>query len=142
MSSKELDNLVRIGHLKRERSNQMEIDGLLRNGRARLVDAKKSHNSLESRFDLAYNAAHAFSLAALRLRGYRPNKIRYIVFQALPLTLNLDEAVWRVLDKAHNLRNSAEYEGHFEVGEQLLNDLIKSADAVFKALQGAIKEQG
>jgi len=42
MTSPELENLVRSGHL-----------------------------SLEGRFDLAYNAAHALALAALRHRGYR-----------------------------------------------------------------------
>ena len=41
---------------------------------------------LESRFDLAYNAAHARCLAALRWHGYRPAD-RYIVFHALPHAL-------------------------------------------------------
>ena len=44
--------------------------------------------SLESRFDLAYGAAHALCLAALRHHGYRASK-RYIVFQILPDTLGL-----------------------------------------------------
>jgi hypothetical protein len=39
---------------------------------ARLTDSAKNSNSLESRFDLAYNAAHALCLAALRWHGYRP----------------------------------------------------------------------
>jgi predicted nucleotidyltransferase len=50
---------------------QQEIDGLLRSGAVRIADAERESNSVESRFDLAYNAAHAFSLAALRHRGYR-----------------------------------------------------------------------
>lgn len=33
-------------------------------------------------FDLAYSAAHALCLAALRHHGFRPSK-RYIVFQVL-----------------------------------------------------------
>jgi hypothetical protein len=66
---------------------------------------------VESRFDLAYNAAHAFSLAALRWHGYRPDKKRYIVFQALAHTLSLPAAQWRVLDDAHRRRNEVEYEG-------------------------------
>lgn len=44
--------------------------------------------AIESRFDLAYNAAHALALAALRARGYRSDN-RYVVFQALPHTLGL-----------------------------------------------------
>jgi hypothetical protein len=46
---------------------------------------------MESRFDLAYNAAHALCLAALRWHGYRPTN-RYIVFQGLPHTLGLADA--------------------------------------------------
>ncbi len=138
MSSKELDNLVRTGLLKSEPPKQAEIDGLLHAGRARLTDAMKLQNSIESRFDLAHNAAHSLSLAALRLRGYRPNKFRFVVFQVLPHTLGLDAGTWRVLDKAHSLRNSAEYEGHFEVNEQILTDLIKSTEAVLDALKKII----
>jgi hypothetical protein len=60
----------------------VEIDGLIRSGETRLRDAEIASLSLESRFDLAYNAAHALSLAALRCHGYRADK-RYVVFQAL-----------------------------------------------------------
>jgi hypothetical protein len=63
-----------------------EFAGLKRSGLVRLKDAENPANALESRFDLAYNAAHALSLAALRWHGYRPSK-RYIVFQVLPHTL-------------------------------------------------------
>jgi hypothetical protein len=66
MPSPHLDNLVRIGQLKAEAAAQAEIDGLLRSGAARIKDAENEQLSIESRFDLAYNAAHAFSLAALR----------------------------------------------------------------------------
>lgn len=48
-----------------------EIAGLKRTGLNRLKDAGHKANSLEGRFDLAYNAAHALSLAALR---HRPAK--------------------------------------------------------------------
>ncbi len=48
-------------------------------------DAANTSLSLEGRFDLAYNAAHSLSLAALRWHGYRASN-RYIVFQVLPHT--------------------------------------------------------
>jgi hypothetical protein len=51
----------------------------VRSGHARLKDTQTPGLSLDSRFDLAYNAAHAFSLAALRWHGYRSEN-RYIVF--------------------------------------------------------------
>jgi hypothetical protein len=66
----------------------------------RLRDAENATPSLESRFDLAYNAAHALSLAALRWHGYRSEN-RYLVFQCLEHTIGLEKPQWRVLDQAH-----------------------------------------
>ena len=116
-----------------------ELAGLLRSGQARLQDARNSALALESRFDLAYNAAHALCLAALRRAGYRSNQ-RYIVFQALPHTLGLGPEVWRVLDKCHNTRNLGEYEGMLDIDERLVKDLIAAAEAVSTALSVALKK--
>ena len=120
--------------LKPEAPDDIEIAGLLRTGIARLRDAQNTTLALESRFDLAYNAAHALCLAALRRMGYRSSN-RYIVFQVLPHTLGLGPEVWRVLDKCHNARNSGEYEGILDVDERLVTDLIASTDAVCRAIQ-------
>jgi len=79
--------------------------------------------SMDSQFSLAYGAAHALSLAALRWHGYRSEQ-RHLVFQCLPHTLGLEKAKWRVLDKCHTCRNLAEYEGHLEIDTQLLKELI------------------
>lgn len=125
----ELENLARIGKLKREAGAHSEINGLIASGTARLRDAKNITLSFESRFDLAYNAAHALALAALRHHGYRSDN-RYLVFQALPHTSGLALAHWRVLAKAHDKRNLAEYEGHFEIDEQLLIDMLAAAELV------------
>jgi hypothetical protein len=58
--------------LREEAPDAKEFAGLRRSGLARLSDAANATNSLEGRFDLAYNAAHALCLAALRWHGYRP----------------------------------------------------------------------
>ena len=129
MSNEKLDNLVRIGQLKAEDAKPEEIAGLVQSGLARLTDSKNDSLSVESRFDLAYNAAHALSLAALRSVGYRSGK-RYLVFQCLQYTLALPDEQWRVLDQAHRKRNIAEYEGSSEVDEQLLEALIRVTDEV------------
>ena len=50
MTSPELDNLVKIGQLKREPSRPDELDGLRRSGEARLSDAEKKTLAIESRF--------------------------------------------------------------------------------------------
>jgi hypothetical protein len=131
-----LENLCGPGKpLKTEAPDDKEIAGLLRTGIARLHDAHNTALALESRFDLAYNAAHALCLAALRRTGYRPSN-RYIVFQVLPHTLGLGPEVWRVLDKCHNTRNLGEYEGMLDVDERLVKDLVGATTAVSRAIQG------
>jgi hypothetical protein len=124
-----LDNLVRIGQLKTERPAQAEFDGLIRSGQVRLADAANTELSLESRFDLAYNAAHALSLAAMRWHGYRSEN-RYQVFQCLIHTLRLEATQWRVLDQAHRKRNLAEYEGDLDVDEALVDALVRCTQMV------------
>ena len=126
MTSPQLNNLVKTGGLKTEPASQTEFDGLLRSGKARLIDARNETLSIESRFDLAYNAAHALALAALRWHGYRSEN-RYLVFQTLQHTLGVAPEVWRVLAMCHDRRNLAEYEGHLEIDPQIISDLIKAA---------------
>jgi hypothetical protein len=129
-----LDRLCGPGKpLKAEAPDLTEFTGLVRTGLARLQDAGNPALALESRFDLAYNAAHALCLAALRGMGYRSTN-RYIVFQVLPHTLELGPEVWRVLDKCHNTRNLGEYEGLLDVDERLVTDLILATQAVAQAI--------
>jgi len=84
----QLDNLVKIGKLKAEPPERVEFEGLVRSGRAWLKDAQNEKLAAESRFDLAYNAAHALGLAALRWHGYR-SEHRYLVFQCLEHTVGI-----------------------------------------------------
>ena len=122
--------------LHQEAPHEKEFIGLVRSGNTRL----KEDLSLESRFDLAYNAGHALSLAALRRRGYRSTN-RYIVFQVLEQTLGLKPLVWRILAKAHELRNLSEYEGALRINEALVRDLINAVGAVSKAIQEKFNPQ-
>jgi len=122
--STSLDNLVRGGQLKREPPAQSELDGLIRSGLARLQDARNVALSLDGRFDLAYNAAHALSLAALRWHGYRSDN-RYLVFQTLAHTLKLPAEQWRVLDTAHRKRNYVEYEGLADIDAEIVAAVIR-----------------
>jgi hypothetical protein len=115
--------------LKVEPPDAKEFAGLLRSGAARLRDAGMPGLAVESRFDLAYNAAHALCLAALRWHGYRSGN-RYLVFQLLPHTLGLGPEVWRVLAKCHEIRNLGEYEGNLNVEERIVNNLIEACGAV------------
>ena len=129
MTSEQFENLAKIGQLKEEPGDQDEFNGLVHSGRSRLKDAHLEILSIESRFDLAYNAAHALALAALRWHGYRSDN-RYIVFQCIPHTLGLGPEIWRVLAHCHNLRNRGEYEGLLDIHEQIVVDLIHATEAV------------
>jgi len=135
MTSPQLENLAKSGSIKVEPASAREIERLLRLARVRLADAQKRQNAFESRFDLAYSASHAAALAALRWHGYRSEN-RYLVFQCLQHTLGVEAAFWRVLALCHERRNRAEYEGDFEVDEQLLADLIRIAKMVLDKAQG------
>lgn len=137
MNDSKLDNLVRIGQLKVELPAEGELDGLLVSGVRRLADAERTELSLESRFDLAYNAAHALALAALRFRGYR-SESRYLVFQCLQHTIDLPNEQWRVLDEAHRRRNLSEYEGATNVDEQLVAALLRVAREVAKRVDDLV----
>jgi hypothetical protein len=134
MENEKLENLVKIRQLKAEPATKEEVAGLLRSGAVRLADAKNEDLSQESRFDLAYNAAHALALAALRGAGYRSEN-RYLVFQCTQHTLGLASEHWRVLDQAHRKRNLAEYDGDIDVDDQLLEALIRVADLIAATLQ-------
>lgn len=115
--------------LKAEPPDVAEFNGLRRSAQVRLNDAANRALSLEGRFDLAHNAAHALCLAALRWHGYRSAN-RYIVFQLLPHTLGLGPEVWRLLTKCHAIRNRGEYEGELTVTERLVMDLIDACGTV------------
>ncbi len=129
----QLENLVRIRQLKSEPPNRAEFEGMVRAGKNGLQDSRNTALHSDSRFHLAYNAAYALSLAALRWHGYRSEN-RYTVFQSLPHTLSLPTEQWRVLDQSHRKRNLAEYEGEIDVDPALLDALIE----VIEILQIAV----
>jgi len=128
-----LENLVKTGGLKHEPPDHNESSGLLHSAKARLKDAHNTSLSFASRFDLAYNAAHALALYALRQKGYRSDK-RYLVFQCLAHTIDFDKTQVRIFSLCHDKRNLAEYEGYLDVDETLLKALLQATDALFVKL--------
>jgi hypothetical protein len=134
MSTRELENLVRIGQLKTEPRSPAEFKRMLDMARTRLADAQLGLVSREGRFTSAYNAAHAAALAALRWHGYRSEN-RYTVFQCLAHTVGWPASRWRVLDAAHQKRNLAEYEGFLEVEESTIKELCGLVAELIDAVQ-------
>lgn len=134
MSQAELDNLVRVGHIKAEPRNVQEVTRMLAMAQTRLKDAKLNNLSLEGRFTSASNAAHAVALAALRWHGYRSEN-RYTVFQCLTHTLGWPAHRWRVLDTAHQKRNLAEYEGYLDVEESTVAEMCALVQSLISDVQ-------
>jgi hypothetical protein len=132
MPTENLDNLVRIGQLKAEPPAENEVAGLIQSGLTRLKDSRNTELGYESRFDLAYNAAHALSLAALRIAGYR-SETRYHVFLCTRHTIDLESERWRVLENAHNKRNLAEYEGSYEVDSATMAGEMRTSETAKEA---------
>lgn len=130
-----LENLLKINQLKKEATDKREFTGLLNSAKDRLKDAENKSLSYSSRFDLAYSAAHGFALAALRASGCRSDK-RYLVFQCLAHTTDLNKVHIRLFSKCHEKRNLAEYEGRFEVDEQLLSELITNTGKLKEYVDG------
>jgi hypothetical protein len=137
MTDGNLDNLVRTGGLKPEAPDRKECEGLMRSAIDRLKDAHNPALSFASRFDLAYNAAHALALTAMRLKGYRSDR-RYLVFQCLSHTLGAGKAQVRLFALCHERRNLAEYEGYMDIDDALLEELIRATDFLRSLVQEAM----
>lgn len=133
MSKPELENLVKINRLKTESPSHNEYVGMVAAARTRLTDAQNEDLDPDSRFDLAYGAAHRLALAALRREGYRSEN-RITVFQTLVHTLGTSAADVQIFLKAHNERNLAEYQGRMEIDEKLLAGLIRCTRTIEAAV--------
>ena len=114
MTMDQLNNLAKIGEIHPESADASEFEGLVKSARDRLQDISQNKLSDAGQFDLAYNAAHALALAALRWHGFRSTN-RYQVFQCLVHTVNFSAEITQIFAQCHRLRNIAEYEGQLEI---------------------------
>ena len=123
-----LANLARAGQLAAEASSAGEIGRLLKGAADQLRDSRGSSLSSPSRFVLAYGAAHALALAALRAEGYRPvasKGHRKVIFQVLGASADAPRELWLALDRYHDRRNAAEYEAAPPASEAEAKDLVE-----------------
>ncbi len=122
-----LENLAHARQLSAEPPGKEEVGRLLASAEVQLRDSRNSALSAQSRFMLAYNAAHALALAALRRAGYRPSSAghRKIIFQVLADTAGAPAELWLALDKYHDRRNAAEYEGAPPASTMEAEDLVR-----------------
>jgi predicted ATPase len=107
---------------------------MIQSARIRLADINAQGLSEAGRFSAAYGAAHSLAVAALRWHGFRPEN-RFIAFQCLRHTVDLEAGKVRFLGKCHDIRNQAEYEGVLDMTPQLLEELMVVAGELLRAVE-------
>lgn len=116
-----LQNLLRIGRIKKYEAMPAEVQRLLAAIDRNLEDAYKRNISDETRFDVAYKVVMQCALVAIYAARFRPatNEPGHhqTMIQSLPLTLGVDKDVWVVQDALRKRRNANDCTG----------DLITSA---------------
>jgi hypothetical protein len=132
-----LQNLLKIGQLKKHPAERQEIERLLAAAQRNLRDAHVKEISPETRFDAAYKAIMQCALAALQMQGYRPDTNKpghhMTVLQSTPLTLELSSKRIVVLDALRRQRNVSDYTGD-DVDDSTAENCIAEA----KRLIGAV----
>ncbi len=122
-----LASLAKSGLLKVQPTSKTELAGFLANAEQSLADARIAAVSSANRFKLAYDAAHALALAAMRARGYRPGAgpgHRAIVFQSLVHTIGAPSKLASSLNRYHTKRNRSEYDGLVTATDAEAKDLL------------------
>jgi hypothetical protein len=108
-----LENLLRAKVLAAEPSSADEIGRLLAGAATGIEDSRQPGLSPSGRFMLAYSAAHALALAALRAEGLRAASSqghRKMLFQVLDATAGAPREMCFALDRYHDRRNASEYD--------------------------------
>jgi hypothetical protein len=121
-----LENLIGKG-LQREATDADEIRRLHTKISTKLADAHNAQISLDSRFDLAYEALLQIGLVALRANGLRPDSRgghHVIALQTLDTTIQYPREKLRLLDRFRRQRAAGLYDASFEPSEVEVQALL------------------
>ena len=121
-----LENLIGKG-LQREPTSPEEIRRFMAKIATKLVDAQGGRVSLDSCFDLAYEALLQIGLAALRANGFRPDSRgghHILALQTLNTTIGYPREKLRLLDEYRRQRAIGLYDGSFEPSSAEVDALI------------------
>lgn len=124
-----LENLIGKG-LQREPTSPEEIRRFLAKINTRLTDAEKDNISLDSRFDLAYEALLQIGLAALRANSLRPDSRgghHVLALQTLHTSIGYPREKLRLLDEFRRQRATGLYDGSFVPTQAELAELRATA---------------
>ena len=135
MTSNPLANLMKIGQLEAVPFSQPLLNKLLATATSRVLDAQRTQNSTETRFDCAYTAIRAVADAALLAHGYRTSTSKpghhQTTLQCLSQTLGVEATVVRVLDGLRKQRNLSDYDGEL-ITDAALTECVSQALALLE----------
>ncbi len=141
MNFEPLSNLHRIGLLDSVPFSHELQQKMLQVAQSRLEDAKRTDNSMETRFDCAYTAIRAVADAALLTHGYRTSTSKpghhQTTLQCLVHTLNVAPTTVRILDSLRKQRNLTDYDGEL-ITESLLKECLDQAQALLTLAQQSL----
>jgi len=124
-----LENLIGRG-LQQETASAQEIRRLLDKAATKLEDAGSPAISLDSRFDLAYEALLQIGLAALRANHVRPDSRgghHVLALQTLNSSIGYPRDKLRLLDEYRRQRAIGLYDGSFVPTKAEVEELIATA---------------
>ncbi len=138
-----LENLLKIGQLKRHATDAAEIERLREAARRNLADARVAAISVETRFDAAYKAIVQVSLAALMANGFRPDTNRpghhMTLVQSLTKTIGLGGDRVTILDTLRRKRNLADYTGE-DIDESSMRHCLHEAEQLLTEVTTWLRE--
>ena len=136
-----LDNLVGRG-LEKAAPGREELARYLERIRRKLADSRQGSISLDSRFDLAFEALLQIALAALRANGYRTTSAaghQQLSIQALPKTLGVDPTRVRALEEFRKKRSAGLYLAEFEPSAAEVDALVQAVERLQKDFAAWLK---
>lgn len=131
-----LDKLVGRG-LEREPTDRVEVGRFLAKIDRKLADSRSSAISLDSRFDLAWEAVLQIGLTALRASGFRATSQaghQVLAIQTLDKTMGITKDRIRLLETFRKNRSAGLYEGTFDPSRAEVDSLMRAADELRAAL--------
>lgn len=138
-----LENLVGKG-LVHEATNAPEIRRFLDKITTKLADARNEQISLDTRFDIAYEALLQAGLAALRANALRPDSRgghHILALQTLNNTIAYPKEKLRLLDEFRRQRSAGLYDGAFEPTKEEVRAILDTVDDVKKHLEQWLQTQ-
>lgn len=121
-----LENLIGRG-LQPEPGSKDEIRRFLVKIETKYADAKEASISLDSRFDIAYEALLQIGLAALRANDLRPDSRgghHMLALQTLNVSIDYPKEKIRLLDEFRRQRAVGLYDGSFVPTQAELDELL------------------